>query len=124
MEFVGLSKVFSTLHEAQYEEIGAFWDAMAHRFGRENLQGLGYNWTGNTLTYVIRLKDGLLPSDTAYPGASRESVSLPDSGWLTFTGKTDELARLYARIYADGPLKYEIEQFFENGDCAVSVIRK
>lgn len=112
MEFVGLSKVFSTLQEGQYEAIGAFWDAMSAQFGRENLRGLGYNWTENTITYVIGLKEGFLPPDAAYPGASYESIRLPDSGWLTVTGRTEDLPRLYARIYADGPLAFEIEQFF------------
>ena len=124
MEFAGLLKVFSTVNEGQYEEVGAFWDAMSARFGRENLRGLGYHWTEDTITYVIGMKEGLWPPETGYPGASYRKISLPDSGWLTFTGRTDELSQLYGQIYKDGPLEYEIEQFFENGDCAVSVIRK
>jgi len=124
MIFIGLSKVFSTVRDGQYEAIGAFWDAMSDRFGRENLRGLGYSWTEDTITYVIGLKEGVLPSDASYPGASYESITLPDNGWMIFTGRTESLSRLYTRIYADGPLAYEIEQFFENGDCLVSVIRK
>lgn len=123
MRFSGLSKAFSTVGDSQYEAIGAFWDAMADRFGRENLWGLGYGWTKSTITYVICLKNGSLPPDAQYPGAVFQDIELPDEGWLYFTGRTENLSELYADIYADGALMYEIEQFYENGDCEVFVIR-
>ena len=123
MLFCGLYKEFSTRDEGQYEAIGAFWDAMAARFGRENLQGLGYGWTENTISYVIGLKEGILPSGTEYPGAVYREIHLPDSGWLRFTGSTEQLTQLYAKIYEEGPLAYEIERFSESGDCELLVIR-
>lgn len=123
MLFCGLSKVFSTIGDGQYEAIGAFWDAMSARFGRENLRGLGYGWTENTITYVIGLKNGNLPPDVQYPGASHQMIELPDGGWLHFAGRTEALSQLYAEIYADSVLAYEIEQFYEDGDCEVLVIR-
>ncbi len=123
MLFCGLSKVFSTENQRQYRSIGAFWDFMSERYGRENLRGLGWNWTENTITYVIGLKEGCLPSDAWYPDAEYRQVLLPDQGWIHFTGRTEDLSQLYAEIYADGILKYEIEQFYENGDCEVYVIQ-
>ena len=123
MVFCGLSKVFSTDNQRQYESIGAFWDLMSERYGRENLRGLGWNWTENTITYLIGLKEGCLPSDVRYPDAEYRQIYLPDQGWIHFTGRTEDLSQLYAEIYADGILKYEIEQFYENGDCEVYVIQ-
>ena len=124
MLFSGLSKVFSTIGERQYDEIGAFWDAMSACYGMETLQGLGYRWTEDTITYVIGFKNGALPSEAAYSGAVYQQIQLPDAGWLQFAGRTEELPQLYDRIYADGALEYEIEEFFENGDCRILVIRK
>ena len=123
MEFCGLFKNFSTENEGQYEAIGAFWDAMSARFGREKLQGLGYGWTENTICYAIGLKDGTLPSDAHYPGAVYREIPVPDSGWLRFAGRTEQLEQLYAKIYEEAALAYEIERFFENGDCEIFVIR-
>lgn len=123
MLFQGLFQEFSTRNEGQYEAIGAFWDAMSERFGRENLQGLGFGWTENTISYAIGLKEGRLPEDAHYPGAVYREVSIPDSGWLRFTGPTEQLARLYAEIYEEGVLAYEIERFSEAGDCEILVIR-
>ena len=45
MEFKGISRTFSTVGEKQYEAIGEFWNEMSGIYGRENLRGLGYNWT-------------------------------------------------------------------------------
>ena len=55
MLFKGISRVFSTENEAQYQTIGAFWDEMSGIYGLENLRGLGYNWTKDTIEYVIGL---------------------------------------------------------------------
>ena len=44
MVFNGISKVFSTKDDRQYETIGAFWDEFSKKYGREKLRGLGYNW--------------------------------------------------------------------------------
>jgi len=123
MVFYGLVKAFSTRNGEQYEAIGAFWDAMSARFGRENLQGLGYGWSGDTILYAIGLKDGRVPSDACYPGAVYREISIPDAGWLRFTGRTEQLSRLYDEIYEKGSLAYEIERFSENGDCEILVIR-
>ncbi len=112
MVFTGIGKVFSTENDGQYETIGRFWDELAARYGVGNLRGLGYGWTENTIEYVIGLKDGVIP------GADR-SVELPDDGWISVHGKTDDLGRIYEAIYRDGPLLYEIETFAADGSCAV-----
>lgn len=58
MEFKGISRTFSTVGEKQYETIGEFWNEMSRIYGRENLRGLGYNWTDTSIEYVIGLIDG------------------------------------------------------------------
>ena len=116
MRFNGISKTFSTKDSAQYDTIGAFWDEQSKKYGIENLRGLGYNWTEDTIEYVIGLKEGIID------GANCE-VCLPDEGWTITRGRLAELSEIYDEIYKDGPLKYEIEQFYENGDCEISYCR-
>ena len=52
------------------------------------------------------------------------SVELPDGDWRAANGRTDELKELYDEIYIDGALDFEIETFYENGDCTVEYYRK
>lgn len=116
MIFKGIAKTFSLEKEGQYDTIGAFWEEMALLYGLENLQGLGYGWANNRLSYAIGLKDGDIPHyDTV--------ISLPEDGWQQAMGETDRLKQIYDRIYQDGPLAYEIEEFFENGTCVISYRR-
>lgn len=124
MVFCGIGMVFSTKDEMQYRSIGEFWDTLSKRYGRENLQGLGFGWTEDTITYVIGLKQGILEDACCFPGAHPMEVMLPDSGWMQFSGRTEQLPQLYDRIYLEGPLLYEIESFSEDGSCAIRVIRK
>ena len=107
MIFKGISKTFSTENEQQYETIGAFWDELSRKYGRDNLCGLGYNWTDNSIEYVIGLKEGVIDGVNCL-------VSLPDVGWITVRGRTEELSRIYEAIYKDGVLKYEIEMFTDD----------
>ena len=116
MIFEGISRVFSTRNEQQYETMGAFWDEMTNKYGLGNLRGLGYNWTETTIEYVIGLKNGKI-------NGANCSVSLPDDGWIEVNGKTDQLSRIYDEIYKDGNLKYEIETFTEEGDCTILYCR-
>ena len=116
MLFKGISRVFSTVNEEQYQTIGAFWDEMSGIYGLENLRGLGYNWTKDTIEYVIGLKEGTVDRANC-------EVALPDGGWTTVRGRTDDLGRIYDRIYADGRLTYEIETFTEEGDCEIRYYR-
>ena len=116
MEFTGISRTFSTVGEKQYETIGAFWDEMSARYGRENLRGLGFNWTATTIEYVIGLKSGNIEGQNA-------CVTLPDDGWISVCGKTEALSQLYGEIYKDGALKYEIEMFDEQGNCRIDYFR-
>lgn len=112
MTFYGIRRVFSTKNEQQYNTIGAFWDEMAQLYGRENLRGLGFNWTDNTIEYAIGLREGVLKDSDA-------AVTMPDSGWVCVKGKTAALGEIYNGIYKDGSLKYEIEMFTDAGDCEI-----
>ena len=116
MVFNGISKVFSTKDDRQYETIGAFWDEFSKKYGREKLRGLGYNWTTDTIEYVIGLKSGDIDNANC-------SVVLPNSGWIAVKGKTAELDMIYQEIYADGVLTYEIETFTDEGECEILYYR-
>jgi len=115
MKFVGIRRVFSTANEEQYMTIGAFWDELSKKYGRDNLMGLGCNWTSNSIEYVIALKEGIIP-DANY------EIDLPDQ-WIVVSGKTDNLSMIYAEIYKDGSLLYEIEEFDDNGNCKIRYCR-
>lgn len=117
MVFEGISRVFSLVGEQQYETIGQFWDEMAALYGLHDLQGLGYNWEGSKMSYAIGLKTGCIKD-------SNVRIELPDHGWVRAAGKTDDLKQLYDEIYKDGPLQFEIETFYENGDCEIRFYRK
>lgn len=116
MFFRGISRVFSTENEMQYNTIGAFWDELAEKYGRSNLRGLGYNWTPTTIEYVIGLKEGDIQGGNC-------SVELPDDSWNVVNGKTDDLGKIYDEIYKNGNLTYEIEMFTDNGDCEIWYLR-
>ena len=116
MIFEGISRVFSTVNEQQYETIGAFWDELSAQYGLENLRGLGYNWTPDTIEYVIGLKEGRISGTNC-------EAALPDEGWILVKGRTDDLGRIYDEIYKDGALTYEIETFTEKGDCEILYYR-
>ena len=116
MEFKGIRRVFSTVGDRQYNTIGAFWDELSERYGRENLRGLGYNWTKTSIEYVIGLIVGEIDGWNV-------SVHLPDDGWQCVEGRIENLGEIYNDIYMDGPLKYEIEMFNDDGNCVISFIR-
>ena len=116
MLFMGIGRTFSTESDHQFETIGAFWDELAAKYGRANLQGLGYGWTERSIEYVIGLIDGEID------GADR-AVELPATGWVTVRGKTADLGKIYERIYQEGRLKYEIERFTDSGDCEIMYYR-
>lgn len=115
MKFVGIRKVFSTINEEQYQTIGFFWDELSKVYGRENLMGLGCNWTKDSIEYVMALKDGIIE------GANYE-IDLPDE-WIVVDGKTENLGDIYNEIYKDGVLLYEIEEFDDNGNCRIRYCR-
>ena len=116
MLFTGIGRTFSTENDHQFETIGAFWDELAAKYGRENLQGLGYGWTERSIEYVIGLTGGEI-------GGADRAVELPDTGWVMVRGKTADLGEIYERIYQEGRLKYEIERFTDSGDCEIMYYR-
>ncbi len=116
MLFKGLGRTLSTENDHQFETIGAFWDELAAKYDRANLQGLGYGWTEQSIEYVIGLIDGEIDR-------ADRAVELPDSGWDMVRGQTADLGEIYERIYQEGRLKYEIERFNDNGDCEIMYCR-
>ena len=48
---------------------------------------------------------------------------LPEDGWIVVEGETINLKQIYDEIYLDGPLKYEIETFNEDGSCRIKYYR-
>ena len=116
MLFKGISKEFSLINEDQYNTIGAFWDEMALLHGLENLQGLGYKWENDEISYAIGLKKGNIEGYNL-------SIVLPDDGWVNVRGETGLLKELYDEIYKSGRLTYEIETFYEDGRCEISYYR-
>ncbi|MCI9406293.1 MAG: hypothetical protein HFK04_05200 [Oscillospiraceae bacterium] len=123
MLFTGYGQKFSTRNAVQYDAIGAFWDRMSERFGRENLRGLGFGWTEDTIEYVIGPKEGDMDPSLGCEGAVYRQISLPDDGWIRYTGRTENLPELYDEIYKDGPLLYEIETFGEDSGCEILIRR-
>jgi len=115
MRFVGIRRVFSTENEEQYITIGAFWDELSIVYGRENLMGLGCNWTRDSIEYVMALKDGVI-ADADY------EINLPND-WIEVCGKTEKLSVIYNEIYKEGPLLYEIEEFDDKGNCRIRYCR-
>ena len=95
---------------------GLFWDELAAKYGRENLQGLGYGWKERSIEYIIGLIYGEID------GADR-AVKLPDTGWVTVRGQTADLGKIYEKIYREGRLEYEIERFTDSGDCEIMYCR-
>ena len=116
MLFTGIGRTFSTENDRHYEPIGAFWDELAAKYGRENLQGLGYGLTERSIEYVIGLTGGEIDE-------ADRAVELPDTGWVTVRGKTADLGEIYERIYQEGRLKYEIVRFTDSGDCEIMYYR-
>ena len=116
MLFKGIFGAFSLKNEDQYNTIGKFWDDMEAIYGLENLVGLGYTWSGATIYYAIGLKDGVID------GANLE-IDLPDEGWTTVRGMTEDLKKIYNEIYKDGRLRLEIETFTSDGRCEIKYIR-
>ena len=116
MIFTGISKEFSLQNNKQYDTIGAFWDELSLLYGLENLQGLGYKWAGGKIWYAIGLKVGEIKGCNL-------RMELPDTGWTTVVGETEKLKQIYDEIYQNGPLRYEIETFNEEGGCQIKYYR-
>ena len=117
MIFKGITRSFSLKNEDQYNTIGAFWDEMEALYGLENLLGLGYKWQNGKIEYAIGLKKGNIEGYNL-------TIELPDNDWVTVKGKTHNLKQIYNEIYASGALTYELESFFNSGDCVIKYYRE
>ena len=115
--FQGISRDFSLKNEEQYNTIGAFWDEMSEIYGLENLLGLGYDWRGATMSYAIGLKSGVIDGANA-------CIELPTDEWEKVQGITENLKKIYDKVYTGGRLDYEIESFFGDGRCEIEYHRK
>jgi len=116
MLFIGIAKEFSLLNEDQYRTIGDFSDELSLIYGLENLMGLGYKWENDKIYYAIGLINGKIDNYNF-------EINIPDEGYKIFKGKTDDLKNIYDEIYKDGPLKYEIETFTNDGHCQIKYYR-
>lgn len=124
MIFKGYSKTFSTKNEQQYDAIGQFWSDMSDVYGIENLRGLGYNWSSDTIEYVIGVKDNLDKDlNEGYQDAVYKEITLPNENWIRYKGRTEKLSELYDEIYKEGTLDYEIETFSDDGTCEIDIYR-
>jgi hypothetical protein len=125
MTFKGVSKVFSTNNCEQYKTISEFWDKLSKVYGMENLRGLGFNWTENTTEYVLGLKSNeKFDFNFLEEGYVWKEIELPRAGWRKYCGLTNKLSSLYEDIYLEGKLSYEIEEFYNNGICEISINRE
>lgn len=120
MKISGYSRCFQTKGGVQYDTIGRFWDELSAQFGMENLIGLGFNWTRNTIEYLIGLKYGEIGSGL-FREADYRTIILPDKGWLEYRDETENLKELYSEIWNRYTPKYELEEFWEDGTCRVRV---
>ena len=124
MIFRGFGKTFSTQNNGQYQTIGEYWDMISTLYGLANLRGLGYHWTADSMEYLIGLKSGEpFDLDVTHEGFVWKEILLPDAGWQEYRGFRDNLSGLYKEIYHNGILKYEIEEFSEDGSCRIFILR-
>lgn len=128
MKFKGISRRFSTADNVQYEAIGRFIDVCADIYGRDNICGLGYNWTSSSIEYVIGMRD---KSDIDYKLAMKyfddavyKVVLLPDNGWRSYKGELINLSSFYDDIYKEGALTYELEYINSDGSFEVMINRE
>ena len=128
MIFKGIEIRFNCKNNEQYENIGAFWYYMRKAYPERRLKGLGYNWAGDFISYVIGDHKHSFPFDIAeikkqYPAALYVEIDLPDDGWQMHFCHTGQLEQLYEQIYEDGALEYEIEEIHSDGNCIISIFR-
>jgi len=128
MDFHGIKIRFDCKNNEQYRAIGDFWSYMKAGYPNYSLKGVGYNWHNDSFDYVIgdfvTLDFEMDKIKKHYLTADYVKITLPDNGWQTFNGKTENLSKLYAEIYEQGALLYEIEEFYSNGNCKISIFRQ
>lgn len=126
MVIKGICFSVSTINDNQYELLGDLWDLLAKHYGRENLQGIGFNWTDKKMDYAISCVNEEIDIELVKEivgSASYRDILLPDGSWEDYQGKTARLALLYDEIYAKGAPTYEIETFDDEGNCYIKICR-
>ncbi|MCL2197625.1 MAG: hypothetical protein FWB80_01760 [Defluviitaleaceae bacterium] len=127
MCFKGIKIRFDCKDSEQYRNIGDFWNYMRTEYPNHSLKGVGCNWNDDSFDYIIgdfaTLDFCMDKIKKRYLTADYYEITLPDSGWQIYHGKTENLSELYNEIYKNGVLDYEVEEFFSNGDCKISIYR-
>ena len=127
MNFNGIKIRFDCKKNEQYKTIGDFWDFMHTEYPNHSFKGVGCNWLNDSFDYIIgdfaTLDFGMDNIKNRYPTADYVEITLPEKGWQIYHGKFEKLSELYDEIYKSGVLDYEIEEFFPNGDCKISICR-
>lgn len=128
MKINGVLIRFDCTDNQQYDNIGKFWDFMSQLYPKEELKGVGYNWANDSFDYVIGADEGKYDFSLdcirkEYPNSKNVVLELPDRGWKVYTCKIEKLSELYDNIYKDGVLDYEIEEFDNDGECKISILR-
>ena len=123
MIFKGYTGTFSTIDNDQYRTIGDFWDFMTEKFGLENIVGLGYLWLKDEIYYAIGLKGKDIDKNLQFENFKYCEIALPDDDWKIYRGRTEDLTKFYDEIYKNGRVKYELENFFEDGSFEIWIIQ-
>jgi len=127
MIFKGVRIRFDCRNNEQYSKIGEFWTYMRTEYPDYSLKGVGYNWNNDSFDYCIgdfsTLDFDMDKVKECYPNPDYVEITLPDNEWQVYYGRTEKLSDLYDEIYKNGALDYEIEEFFTNGDCKISICR-
>ena len=129
MTVYGVQICFGCANGEQYDAIGTFWEKMRVLCPEVELLGVGFGWQEDTFNYLIGTKNSV-PINTwekicvYFPDAVNAEISLPDSGWETYTGTADTLDILYADIYKRGSLEYEIEEIKADGTAIIHIWRR
>lgn len=129
MTICGIQIRFDCKNGEQFENIGKFWNEMRALCPEITLSGVGFGWENDTLCYLIGTETGVPTKAVSaiqkqFPEAEHTAIHLPDDGWKTYTATADTLDVLYAEIYKDGPLDYEIERFGADGRAEILIFRK
>ncbi|NLL00220.1 MAG: hypothetical protein GX271_06105 [Clostridiales bacterium] len=128
MQIIGIQVRFDCTDNQQFSAIGEFWNFMSFIYPKEELKGLGLNWANNSFDYVIgdfekKFDYSLDIIRKSYPNSKKVVIELPDHGWKVYSGKIEDIAKIYETIYKDGILDYEIEEFDDVGNCKISILR-
>jgi predicted transcriptional regulator YdeE len=127
MTYHGIKLTFNCKNHGQYTNIPIFFKVMQAAHPNTKLLGVGYSWKGSSFEYLIGNPEhswfNIEEVKRDLPKAELHTVELPDVGWETHKGLTRQLQDMYEKIWDMGDVKYEIEEFFEDGTCIILIHR-